>query len=491
MPIADTLLPFDLPMKPIVAGKPCDCFRGGGDSDLLIVRAPVKGHPEVGHCYRLDESKVESVAKAAVVTFERYRKTPLEDRVLILERLAASLEYEAKGLAQLIVAESGKPLKLARIEVARGVALCRAYVDAVSGWEQDRRIDTLPDEKQARLRQVPRGPALGITPFNFPLNLALHKLLPAIGAGCSMVLKPASQTPLTALWLGQLAVESGYTALSVVPCSSNVAMQLAEHDAFAKLSFTGSAMVGWQLHTLAERKSVTLELGGNAACIIDTVAEGELEAVAKRCAEGAFWYAGQICISLQRIYVRRPLYQDFLDALIDATHWLKIGDPIDPMTDVGPMISSNDVTRTHRLVKEAQICGAEAVTGGVPLDDTIYSPTILVRTTPDMTVNREEVFAPLVTITPYDTLDEAFALANDSDYGIQTGLYTTDPEVANRAFDVLEAGGVVINDIPTYRADLLPYGGVKQSGLGREGVLGGLESYCTPKTLLFPADFSL
>jgi acyl-CoA reductase-like NAD-dependent aldehyde dehydrogenase len=455
--------------------------RFGITGNVLPVYNPADQVSQVGQCHSAELLHVEVIERAAEQGFAVYRKSKPDQRAAILNRLADLLQARQEELAILITRECGKPITFSRQEVERSIALCRGYVREVERQE-NRLIYT--DGREARISRFPIGPVLAITPFNFPLNLIMHKLAPAIAAGCSITIKPAPKTPLTALFLGRLAVQAGYEAISVIPTVDHtVAEALVRSDTFRKLSFTGSAAVGWRLREIAGSKSVTLELGGVAPLIIEELTE-PLEAMAQRAAFGAFAYAGQICISVQRILVNERLKDVFIPALVDASRAMSVGDPMKVETRVGPMITMEALQRSRTMIKEALKAGANVVYGGNTFNAFTLNPTIIDRTTPDMAINTEEVFAPIVTVATYPNFDEALRLANHSRFGIQAGVYTNNPQQIEQAFQELEAGSVLINEIPTYRADLLPYGGVKTSGIGREGILCGIDEYSTLKTLI-------
>lgn len=464
----------------LVGGKAWHC----DSAEPLNLVFPGDGQTRVGQCPLLPESQIPEVLCAAEETFQAYKRTTPTQRSGILRNLARLLDEHTEPLARLITLETGKPLKMATVEVSRAVTVCTGYANVLEwGSSQSYYIE----EREAHVRYFPLGPVLAITPYNFPLNLVVHKLAPAIGAGNSITIKPASKTPLTALYLGRLAVEAGYPAISVIPCKSGVAESLVKSDVFKKLSFTGSHPVGWRLKSLAGKKVVTMELGGNAGCIIESIPDApgfSMESVALRCAQGSFWLSGQSCISVQRLFVKREIYESFLTAFTAAARSLKVGDPLSRETDIGAMISSEDVTRAQAMVKEAVARGAKVILGGDAVSPTIMNPTILAHTTPEMPVNCEECFAPIVTVTPYDTFEEALSLVNDSDFGLQAGIFTRDRNQANLAYETLDVGGLIINDVPTFRLDYLPYGGVKDSGLGREGVLTGIAEMSFIKTMI-------
>jgi acyl-CoA reductase-like NAD-dependent aldehyde dehydrogenase len=452
----------------------------GRSGIVTPVYSPADNVTAIGSYHRAEPLHIELIERAAEQGFQDFRRTSASRRAEILDRLADGIQAQADTLALLITREAGKPIRLSRVEVERAIRICRGYArEAERQWP----LSPTVEGYTARVARFPRGPALAITPYNFPLSLVVHKLAPALAAGCSITIKPAPQTPLTALFLGRLAVESGYEAISVVPADADVSEALVRSNVFATISFTGSSRVGWHIRQIAGNKAVTLELGGNAALIIDE-ASRPLPEIADRAAFGAFAYAGQICISVQRIFVRRALLETFLPELIRASRALRVGDPLKPDTDVGPMIHVNEVQRARTLIKDALKSGANVLYGGNTYNAFTLNPTLLDRTTPEMRVNAEEAFAPLATVTAYDTFEEALALANRSRYGLQAGVYTADPARMEQAWQSLEVGGVLINEIPSFRADLLPYGGVKDSGLGREGVMTGIEEYTYLKTFL-------
>lgn len=456
--------------------------RYGYSGTMLSVYSPLDHATIVGTCHCPESLHIELIERAAEAGFQSYRHSKPSQRAAILTQLAELLFKEQDAMAILITQESGKPIRLARQEVTRAIEICRSYaVEASRGYSALYHIE----DRQARVGRFPIGPVLAVTPYNFPLNLVVHKLAPAIAAGCSITVKPSPRTPLTALFLGRLAIDAGYEAISVIPTDSHeITEALVRSESFAKFSFTGSDRVGWHLKSLAGRKDVALELGGNAALVLEDIPETEIPAVAARAAYGAFAYSGQICISIQRIIIQERLKDSFMNAFIPATRALKVGDPILPNTDLGPMISIEDVQRTRKLIKEALQAGGNVVYGGNAFNALTMNPTILDRTTPEMAVNADEVFAPIVTISSYSDFLEGLALANRSRYGLQAGIYTNDLKKAEQAYRYLDVGGVLINDIPTFRADLLPYGGVKDSGMGREGVLAGLDAYSYLKTLI-------
>ncbi|MEY4389088.1 MAG: hypothetical protein RLZZ432_807, partial [Chloroflexota bacterium] len=379
-------------------------------------------------------------------------------------------------LAALLSAEAGKPARDARTEIDRGALTFRlAAEEAERMVGETIPLDLAPASK-GRLgitRRFPIGPVLGISPFNFPLNLAAHKVAPAIAAGCSIVLKPPSADPLIMLRVAEILVEAGLPegVLSVIPTARAEADRLVADERFRLLSFTGSPAIGWAMKARAGTKRVLLELGGNAACIVDEGAD--LDWAVKRTLVGSFAYAGQVCISVQRVFVHESVAEAFEQRLAAGAAALVVGDPASDSTDVGPLIDDGAAARTAEWIAEAVASGARVVAGGAPLRDgapRLFAPTILADVPRSARICSEEAFAPVVVIERFDDFDAAIAAVNESRYGLQCGLFSNDLAHVRRAFDRLEVGGVIVNDVPTYRIDNMPYGGVKESGLGREGV---------------------
>jgi acyl-CoA reductase-like NAD-dependent aldehyde dehydrogenase len=337
--------------------------------------------------------------------------------------------------------------------------------------------------RSAILRRFPLGPVAAITPFNFPLNLVAHKVAPAIAAGCSMVLKPAPKTPLCALMLAEIVQQAGWPAgaLNVLCLSNQDAEAMAADDRFKLLTFTGSGAVGWMLKSKAGKKRVALELGGNAAVIVHS--DADVAHAAEACALGGFSYAGQSCISVQRIYLHRSVLDEFVSVLVDRVEKLKVGNPLDEATDVGPMINEAAALRVEEWIGEAQQDGARILTGG-KRDGSMFYPTVLTNARPDMRVVCEEVFAPVVVVEPYDDFPAALRAVNNSRYGLQAGLFTNDARLIQAAYETLDVGGLMVNDTPTFRADQMPYGGVRDSGVGREGLRSAIEEMTELKLLV-------
>jgi len=397
---------------------------------------------------------------------------PAHERAAILDRVAALLAEHADDAARTISAEAGKPMKAARVEASRAVStFTMAAVEARKLAGDVVPMDASPAGagKLAFTLRQPIGIVGAISPFNFPLNLVAHKLAPALAAGCAVVLKPASQTPLSALFLAELETEAGLPAgwLNVV-CgpASEIGDVLVEDERVKLISFTGSVPIGWKLRERAPRKRVNLELGNATPVIV--AADADLDDAATRLAANAFSFAGQSCISVQRIYIEQSAYEEFVGLFLPLVEALEVGDPADEETDVGPLISGSDRDRILDWIEEAKSEGAKVLTGG-ELEGELLLPTVVAEAPRDAKVSREEVFGPLCTVTPFDTLDEAIELANSTRFGLQAGVFTRDIKAALRAARELQFGGVTVNEAPTFRADQMPYGGVKDSGNTREG----------------------
>ncbi|MGH3114169.1 MAG: aldehyde dehydrogenase family protein, partial [Gaiellaceae bacterium] len=376
-------------------------------------------------------------------------------------------------IAATICAEAGKPMKAARVEAERASSTFRsAAVEARKLAGEMIPMDASPagTGKLAFTIRVPIGVVGAISPFNFPFNLVAHKVAPALAAGCAVVLKPAGQTPLSALLLAELETEAGLPAgwLNVlVGPAAEIGDVLVEDDRVRLISFTGSAEVGWKLRERAARKKVLLELGNATPVIVE--ADADVAATAAKIAANAFSFAGQSCISVQRVYVQRTVYEDFVAGFLPQVEALRVGDPGDDETDVGPVIDEGARERILAWIEEAKAQGATVLAGGEPADEGLVRPTVLGDVTPEMKVSCLEVFGPLCTVTPYDTLDQALELANGTDYGLQAGIFTSNVKTALAAGAALEFGGVLVNEAPTFRADQMPYGGVKASGNTKEG----------------------
>ncbi|HSI98658.1 MAG TPA: aldehyde dehydrogenase family protein, partial [Gaiellaceae bacterium] len=397
---------------------------------------------------------------------------PAHERAAILDRVAAALAERHDDVARTICAEAGKPMKAARVEAQRAVSTFTMAAVEARGLAGDVvPMDASPagEGKLALTPRVPVGIVAAISPFNFPLNLVAHKIAPALAAGCAVVLKPASQTPLSALLLAELEMEVGlpHGWLNVV-CgpAAEIGDVLMEDDRVALITFTGSSGVGWKLRERAPRKRVNLELGNATPVIV--AADADLDDAAARLAANAFSFAGQSCISVQRIYVERTAYDAFLARFLPRVEALEVGDPADESTDVGPLIADSERERVASWIDEAHSGGAEILTGGTR-EGSLLRPTVIASPPADAKVSCEEVFGPVCTVSPYDTIEEAIARCNGTRYGLQAGIFVSDAKTALRAARELEFGGVTVNEAPTFRADQMPYGGVKDSGNTREG----------------------
>ena len=429
---------------------------------------------------------VETAIQSAVEAFAVTRKMTSYQRATILRKIATGIRQRQEEFARTICQEAGKPIKVARIEVDRGI-----YTFEVAAEEASRiygeyiPLDTLEATagRWGLMRRFPIGPVFAITPFNFPLNLVAHKVAPAIAAGCPLILKPAPQTPVTSLMLAEVVHEAGWPdgALAVMPLSNDDAALLVADDRIKLLTFTGSAPVGWALKTKAGKKRVALELGGNAGVIVHS--DADLAYAAQRCVVGGFAYGGQTCISVQRILVERSVCDKFTKLLLEAVHKLKSGDPMHEDTDIPPLIRESDAARAAVWIDEAVQAGAKVLTGGKH-HGAFVEPTVLTNTSADMRVNYAEVFAPVVTVEPYDSFREAIAEINNSAYGLQAGVMTNDARLIQLAFEELEVGGVIVGDVPSFRVDQMPYGGVKDSGLGREGLRYSIEDMTERKLMV-------
>ncbi len=449
------------------------------------VRSPFDGHTIARVCQATAGDALEAI-KAAEAAFPETRALSSWRRAAILHHVADRLEREALDLARGMALEAAKPLHEGRAEVARAVETFRIAA------EEAKRLngEILPldwtegnDNRAALVRRFPIGPILGITPFNFPLNLVAHKVAPAIASGNPILIKPAPQTPLTALRLGQMVADAGWPrgAISVLPCSNDVAAMMLADERIRMLTFTGSAQVGWQLKAAVPRKRVTLELGGNAAMIVHE--DADLELAAQRILSGGYSYAGQSCISVQRVFVHKMRWQTLAQRLTEGVEQMVVGDPSDEETQVGPMISEQAAERAAAWIERAVDAGAHLLCGGEQRGARL-KPAVLAKVPRQTELFQEEVFAPVVFINPYDTFEEAVDLVNASRYGLQAAVFTKDWQRIMQAWKGIEAGAVLINESTSWRADHMPYGGVKDSGVGREGVRAAMESMMEERLLI-------
>ena len=440
----------------------------------------------VAHVALADKNTLDEAIAAAADAATPMRRMGSWQRKAILKHLFKRCDERRDELAEVLVVEAGKPIQFAKGEVGRLLDTIEIAV------EESTRImgEILPldtTERAAGYRgmwqRVPVGPCGFITPWNFPLNLVAHKIAPAIACGCPFVLKPASYTPISALILGEILAETDLPpgAFSILPMRSADAAALAEDDRIKKLSFTGSATVGWDLRDRARKKHVTLELGGNAAVVIDRDANVD-DAVA-RCVFGGYYQSGQSCISVQRIYVHREAYDAFRDKFVEAVRALVVGNPRDEKTYVGPIISEDDAKRIEQSIQRAVEKGGRLLCGG-QRQGKLVQPAALENVPSNAEASCEEIFGPVTVLYPFTDFDEALAAVNNSDFGLQAGVFTRDIGKIQKAWDELDVGGVLINEVPSWRADQMPYGGNKDSGLGREGIRWAIDSMTEPRLLV-------
>jgi glyceraldehyde-3-phosphate dehydrogenase (NADP+) len=440
------------------------------------IRSPFDQSP-AGKVHWAEKSHVQEALAAATRAFAETRTLSSFERSQALEKISRGITDRREELARSIAIQAGKPIKDARAEVDRGASTFEIASDEAKriGGEL-LPLDLTPPGKQrwGLVRRFPIGVISAITPFNFPLNLVAHKVAPALAAGNAVVLRPSSQVPITSMILGEIVKDSGYPAggLNIVPSGYQAAEALLTDDRVKMVTFTGSPAIGWELKKAAYRKKVTLELGGNAAVIIEP--DCDLDYALARTVTGSFSYAGQICISIQRIFLHEKIYDRFLSDFETKTKNLRLGDPLAEDTDVGPMIDEEAAQKTEEWVNEARDRGARILCGGTR-QGAFYEPTILENVIPELRISWLEAFAPIVVVYRYRDFGDALNSANHSIYGLQAGVFTNDLKKAFRAFDVLDVGGVIVNDIPTFRVDHMPYGGIKQSGSGREGLKYAIE----------------
>lgn len=440
---------------------------------------------ELGQVHLAGRSEVNAALSAAAMAKLPMAQSTTTTRENALWHIVHALETKAEDFAHTICAETGKPISLARGEVARAIntfTLCAQEPKRIRGEVIPLDINEASSGKTGIVRRVPKGIVVAITPFNFPINLVAHKIGPAIAAGCPFVLKPAPQAPVTAWMLGEILSEAGLPegAFSVLPCDNEVAEALATDERVAVVSFTGSDKVGWMLREKCARKSVLLELGGNAAVIVEP--DCDIESVAQRIVTGAFSHAGQVCISVQRVLVHDDVADVLLHRLVELTETLGFGDPAHEDVLVGPMIDEANAIRVDEWVNQARASGAHVHCGGYR-EGKLYRPTWLTDVPNDALVSCSEVFGPVAVLGKYRDFEAALYAVNDSQFGLQAGVFTNDIRKLWQAFDLLEVGAIIHNDIPTFRVDHMPYGGVKDSGIGREGPQYVVEDFTEPRLL--------
>jgi len=459
--------------------------EGASNKDFVEIKSPYSG--EAFACVaQADEKTIDLALSQAERTFrEQMRKMPAHQRSKILAETSRLLDTYQDDLARIIALEGGKPIKDARIEVARAAnTFAIAAREAMRLDGEQIAMDNLPgnENRMGMILREPIGVVGGITPFNFPLNLVAHKVAPAIAGGNCIVLKPSSQTPVASFKLAALMKEAGLPdgAFLVVPCKGSKSAALVRDPRLACLTFTGSPDIGWQLRqSVHPGTRVILELGGNAGIVVHK--DASLDKAVQAACRGGYAHAGQVCISVQRVYVHEDIYDEFVKRFTARVKELKVGDPLDESTDVGPMIDAGAVEKTRQWVDKAVDGGARALTGGPARSNNLLDPVVLVDTRADMEVVACEVFGPVVSVMKYDTIDNAIEAMNDTRYGLQAGVFTSDINVAFKAARNIDVGGVMVNDAPTFRADHMPYGGRKESGLGLEGVRFALMEMTQPK----------
>ncbi len=444
---------------------------------------------EVGTVSLASQDEAAQAGARALEAFQRTRVTPSDERIRVLSKVAEALEARRIEFVNTIVAEAGKPRRFANAEVSRAIATFRAAAAEVSRSRGDvLTLDVTPESRgyEGYYVHVPVGPVLAICPFNFPLNLVAHKVAPALACGASVLVKPAPQTPLTALLLLDIVKAAGspVDALQVLPCDNDVAESLVSSDAFRILSFTGSASVGWALKAKSGKKKVLLELGGNAACVVHEDA-GDLDEIVARLVPSAFGYAGQVCIKTQRLYLHSAIAESFVEKLRRACGGLVVSDPDLEQTVLGPVIDERSAVRIESWVDEALAAGHTKLVGGAREGNRFDATVLRMRGEGrGLRVVEEEVFGPVLTVHTYDAWEDALAMVNAGTYGLQAGVFTDSDARIRKAFDELQVGGLVVNDVPSVRVDVMPYGGVKDSGSGREGVRFAMSDFTEPKVLV-------
>src|ERR1700686_300570 len=449
------------------------------------IRAPYDG-TSLATVFQGSADHVERAIQSAIRAFGSTRRLPAFERQRVLRSIAQYITSHKEEFARTMAQEAGKPLKAARTEVERAVFTFTVAAEETTripgeylslDWQQ------FTSGRWGIVRRFPLGPIAGITPFNFPLNLVAHKVAPAIASGCPIILKPAPQTPLTSLLAAEAVQQAGWPdgALNVLPLSNDDAALLVTDERLKLISFTGSAAVGWEIKRRAGKKKVALELGGNAGVIVHS--DADLTYAAERCVTGGFAFAGQSCISVQRILVERSVLERFTDLFVAGVKKLKTGDPLLESTDVGPLIRESDAIRASEWIQEAVRGGARLLCGG-QRNGSVLEPTVLTGTRAEMKVNCQEIFAPVVTVEPFHDFYDALKQINSCAYGLQAGIFTRDAKLLFSAYEELEVGALMAGDVPTFRIDHMPYGGIKNPGIGREGLRSAIEEMTEPKLLV-------
>ncbi len=432
------------------------------------------------------KKELEKAISAAGKVQKEMAQMPSWKRAEILLEISEKLEENIDYHARLLAREAGKPIRYARGEVKRSIQTFKVASEEAKRLPSEHlSIDWTPagEGKEGWVKYFPVGIVAAIAPFNFPLNLAVHKLAPALAAGCPVILKPASSTPLSTLALAKIIAQTGLPkgAVSVLPMDRESGNLLVTDERFGLLTFTGSPEVGWEMKKNAGKKKVILELGGNAGVIVSK--DANINLAVKKCLVGAFAYSGQVCIHAQRIYVEDEVFDEFIEKMVEGARQLNAGSPLDESTEISAMIDDGNAKRVQSWVEEAQEQGAKVLTGGIRVNNTVM-PTILTNTTKVMKVCALEIFGPVVAVEKFNNFKDALDMVNDSRYGLQAGVFTDSIGRMNQAWKELEVGGVIINDVPTFRVDHMPYGGVKDSGLGREGVKYSIMDMLEPRLLV-------
>ncbi len=465
---------------PIIGGE----FVKTGD--IREIRNPYDSSL-VGRVHFAGPDMMDKVVEKAVEGYQAMRSLPVYEKARILEEMARGVRENLEEIAGIIAREAGKPIKFARGEATRCALTLQTSAEEAKRINGEVMALDWAESAKGRTgftRRFPMGPILGISPFNFPLNLAAHKVGPALAAGNSIIIKPSSSDPISALWLGNLARKAGAPAgaLQVIPASPASLEPLVNSHEIKMISFTGSPRVGWALKDRSRRKKVALELGGNGGVVIDR--DCDTDYAVSRVLMGGFAYAGQVCISVQRVIIHRDIYSQFRDLLLcELPRQVKLSDPLDPAGTLSAMIREEEARRVESWIKEALDAGGVLLAGG-DRNGSCMSPTIMEKVPRDAKIYREEAFGPVIVLEQADSLDDGIDRINDSRFGLQSGVFTRDLEGALKAFDTIEAGGVMINDVPTFRIDPMPYGGVKESGFGREGVRYSIEEMTELKLMV-------